>query len=60
MSGLTGVIAGFAVVAGAVALYRLLEGRIEAARAAMSGRDGDAAPVIDFEQDPVTGVFRAK
>lgn len=60
MGGLTGIVAGFAVVAGAVALYRFVEGRIDAARSAMTGGDKEQAPVIDFEQDPKTGVFRAK
>ena len=61
MTGLTGIIAGFAVVAGAVALFRLASARIDAVRDAFGGaRGGDDAPVIDFEQDPRTGVFRAK
>ena len=62
MTGLTGIIAGFAVVAGAVALYRLASDRIEGLRDVFTRREGQGAdaPVIDFEQDPETGVFRAK
>jgi hypothetical protein len=62
MSGLTGIIAGFAVVAGAVALYRLAGGRLASLReAAKSGKAGETrAPVLDFEFDRTTGVFRSK
>lgn len=62
MSAVTGIIAGFAAAAGAVALYRVVQRRARSLRTAIdearNRRSGD--PVLDFEQDPSTGVFRAK
>lgn len=62
MSGLTGIIAGFAVIAGAVALYRLAGDRLAALREAVkSAHTPDERPtVLDFELDRTTGVFRSK
>lgn len=62
MNAVTGIIAGFAAAAGAVALMRYAERRARALRAALrAARGGDAdRPVLDFEQDPATGVYRAK
>ncbi len=62
MSGLTGVIAGLAVVVGAVALYRFAGRKLDEARDAVVGRKkADAqAPVLDYELDRATGIFRAK
>lgn len=62
MSAVTGIIAGFVTAAGAVALYRMAKRRARSLRAAIDearGRRG-ADPVLDFEQDPSTGVYRAK
>ena len=62
MSGLTGIIAGFAVVAGAVAFYRFAGKHLAGAREAMNMRKGTdkSAPVLEFELDRSTGVFRSK
>lgn len=62
MGAVTGIIAGFVTAAGAVALYRLVERRTRSLRAAIDdarGRRG-ADAILDFEQDPSTGVYRAK
>lgn len=62
MSAVTGIIAGFAAAAGALALYRVVQRRARSLRTAIDEArnrpSGD--PVLDFEQDPSTGVFRAK
>lgn len=62
MSAVTGIVAGFVTAAGALALYRYaqrrtgeLRDRIEKAR-----RRGAARNIIDFEQDPETGIYHAK
>ena len=62
MSGLTGIIAGFAVIVGAAALYRLAGERLDALREAVKGRKpaDPSAPVLDFELDRASGVFRSK
>lgn len=62
MGGLTGIIAGFAVVAGAVALYRLAGDKIAELRDAAknAGRSEANPPVLDFELDRASGVFRPK
>lgn len=62
MSGLTGIIAGFAAIVGAVALYRLAGDKLARAQDAVRGRRStkDGAPVLDFERDQTTGVFRPK
>lgn len=62
MSGLTGIIAGFAAIAGVVALFQVAGRKLNAARDAVNGKNAskDSAPVIDFERDRVTGVFRPK
>ena len=64
MGALTGIIAGVAAVAGVAALYRLAERRARALRdaieAARGPRPQPGEPVIDFERDPATGVYRAK
>lgn len=62
MSGLTGIIAGFAVIAGAVALYRLAGKTFGEARDAVRGgkKSDEPAPVLDYELDRATGVFRPK
>jgi hypothetical protein len=62
MSAVTGIVAGLVTAAGAVALYRLVERRSRALRAAIDrarGRDRRER-VLDFEQDPATGVYKAK
>jgi len=68
MSAVTGIVAGLFAAAGVVALTRFVARRARPVREAIdrtfgaapdaSARVGDA--VIDFEQDPETGVFRAK
>ncbi len=64
MSAMTGIIAGLATAVGVVALYRFAERRARSVRAAIDRRRGGgpyrAEPVLDFEQDPATGVYRAK
>ena len=62
MNTVAGVIAGFAVIGGAVALYRFGRQRGEALRRTLKAwRDGEQdGSVIDFERDPQSGVYRAK
>lgn len=62
MSGLTGIIAGFAAIAGVVALFQFAGRKLDAARDTVNGKNAskDGAPVMDFERDRVTGVFRPK
>lgn len=62
MSAVTGIVAGFVTAAGALALYRYarrrtgeLRDKLERARARGAGRT-----VIEFEQDPETGIYHAK
>lgn len=62
MNSTAGVIAGFLVIGGALALYRF--GRRKADEMSRTIREfrhggGDGA-VLDFEQDPATGVFKPK
>jgi hypothetical protein len=61
---MTGIVAGLATAVGVVALYRFAERRARSLRTALDRRTG-AAPsnggrVLDFEQDPSTGVYRSK
>ncbi|MEE2690516.1 MAG: hypothetical protein VX640_03135 [Pseudomonadota bacterium] len=64
MGALTGIIAGVAAVAGVTALYRLAGRRARALRDALEAARGQGPrsgePVLDFELDPMTGVYRAK
>lgn len=64
MSAMTGILAGLVTAAGALALYRYAERRARALRAAVGEmrRDPRRAdrPVLDFERDPDTGVYRSK
>jgi len=65
MSAVTTLAGILAAAAGGVALYRFMERRrralkdiLEDAKLRASGRR--AEPVIDYERDPVSGVFRPK
>lgn len=62
MSALSGIVAGFVTAAGAVALYRLVEKRTRSLRAKIDEVRGRhrADAILDFEQDPATGVYRSK
>ncbi|MBI1366918.1 MAG: hypothetical protein GC153_13305 [Alphaproteobacteria bacterium] len=61
MSATTGIIAGIAAAAGALAVYRLAMRRAQALKTALAeARRPRGDRVIDFERDPATGVFRAK
>ncbi|MBB5518016.1 hypothetical protein [Amphiplicatus metriothermophilus] len=64
MSAMTGIVAGLATAAGAFALYRYAERRARALRRAVEERRRDpqraGKPVLDFERDPETGVYRSK
>jgi hypothetical protein len=64
MNSVAGIVAGFLVVGGAVALYRFgarkageLRRAIDELRGDARGADGE---VLDFERDPATGIFKAK
>ncbi len=64
MSAVTTLVATVAAAAGAVALFRMAERRtrplreaIDEVRKSAASRTGD---VIDYEQDPESGVFRPK
>ncbi len=65
MSAVTTLVATVAAAAGAVALYRFAERRSRPLRDAIaelrkSSRAGAQGAVIDYEQDPDSGVFRPK
>lgn len=64
MNSVAGIVAGFIVIGGAVALYRFgarkageLRRAIDELRGDARGPDGD---VLDFERDPATGVYKAR
>lgn len=63
MNAVAGVVAGFLVIGGAVALYRFGARKADELRRAIDelrGERGAAGGVIDFERDPATGVFKPK
>jgi hypothetical protein len=62
MGSVAGVLAGFVVIGGAVALVRAAGKRADALRKALEEirRGAPAGAVIDCERDPSTGVFRPK
>lgn len=63
MNAVAGVVAGFLVIGGAVALYRFGARKAEEVRRVIDelrGERGPSGSVIDFERDPATGVFRSK
>lgn len=68
MSAVTGIVAGLVAAAGVVALTRFVARRARPVRDAIdrafraSAEPGSKGgeTVIEFEQDPETGVFRAK
>ena len=65
MGAVTTLVATVAVAAGAVALYRFIDGRSRAFRNALDDvrkragaeRQGE---IIDYERDPASGVFKPK
>lgn len=64
MNSVAGIVAGFLVIGGAVALYRFgarkageLRRAIDELRGDARGPDGD---FLDFERDPATGVYKAR
>lgn len=61
MGAVTGIVAGFVAVAGAVAIYRHLERRArEIASRVDDLRGRPFRSILDFERDPATGVYRSK
>lgn len=64
MNSVAGILAGFLVIGGAVALYRFGARKAGDLRRAIDEMTGEArgpgGEVLDFERDPSTGVFRAK
>ena len=64
MSAVTTLVATVAAAAGAVALIRVAEKRMRPLRKALNEMRKAASPtggdVIDYEQDPESGVFRPK
>ncbi len=64
MNPVAGVVAGFLVIGGAVALYRFGARKAGELRRAIDELRGDRASpdgaVLDFERDPATGVFKPK
>lgn len=69
MSAVTALAASIAAAAGAVAIYRFIDRRSRPLRAALSelrreagraARGKPPADVIDYERDPVSGVYKPK
>jgi hypothetical protein len=63
MNTVAGVVAGFLVIGGAVALYRFGARKADEIRRAIDnlrGERGPAGEVLDYERDPATGVFKLK
>lgn len=65
MSAVTTLVATVAVAAGAVALYRFAEKRTRPLRSAIdemrrTAQGGTTDAIIDYEQDPESGVFKPK
>lgn len=63
MNTVAGVVAGFLVIGGAVALYRYGMRKADDLRRAIDGLRGERGPagaILDFERDPETGVFKPK
>jgi hypothetical protein len=65
MNTVAGVMAGFLVIGGAIALYRFGARKAADLRRAIGelkagAASGEAGAVLDFEQDPETGVFRPR
>ncbi|HBS31882.1 MAG TPA: hypothetical protein DEA40_09085, partial [Parvularcula sp.] len=63
MNTVTGIVAGFLVIGGAVALYRFGARKADEIRRAIDslrGERGPAGEILDYERDPLTGVFKPK
>jgi len=65
MGAVTTLVATVAAAAGAVALYRYMDKQTRTFREILSGAQKRAGAsradkVIDYERDPVSGVFRPK
>jgi hypothetical protein len=64
MNSVAGIVAGFVVIGGAVALMRFGARKARDLKRAIDELRGDAkgpaGEILDFERDPTTGVFKAK
>ncbi len=63
MNTTAGILAGLIVAGAGVALYRFAKRTAGDLRAAIDGIRGTApksVAVLDFEKDPITGVYRGK
>ena len=63
MNTTAGILAGILVAGAAVTIFRFARRKADALRAAIDEFRGAAAgdgSIIDFEQDPATGVFRRR
>ena len=65
MSAVATLVATVAAAAGAVALYRFVDGKSRAFRDALSdahkrARSERQGEIIDYERDPASGVFKPK
>jgi hypothetical protein len=63
MNTVAGVVAGFLVIGGAVALYRFGKRKADDLMRAIDelrGERGPAGEILDYERDPATGVFKPK
>lgn len=63
MGSIAGIVAGLAVLGGAVAIARLTGGRLDKVKNAFKGEgdvSNDTPDILDYEQDPDTGVFKPK
>ncbi|MEM9013853.1 MAG: hypothetical protein AAGB02_01985 [Pseudomonadota bacterium] len=63
MSAVSTILTTVVATAGAVALYRFVKSKRDELENFFTARpqaEGGAEPVIDYEQDPETGVYRPK
>lgn len=63
MTSIASIVAGIALLGGAVTVARLAKRKIDAVKNAVQSQGGPPGrknTLLDYEQDPITGVFRPK
>jgi len=65
MGAVTAIVTTIVATAGAVALYRFIDGKTREfrgilAEARKTAERGPVRPVIDYERDPATGVYKPR